>query len=77
MVLEAATDNGSLPEAVHTYHDQRAVHHLELERNERATSRHLSDTEKGITAAFPEVTGDGAVRTSLVDVDLASLTTAR
>ena len=73
MVLEAAGDIGSLSEAVHAYHDQRAVHHLELELDKRATSRHLSDTEQGTTAAFPEVTGDGAVRTSLLEVDPSTL----
>ena len=77
VVLEAAADNGPLPEAAQAYHDQRAVHHLEPGLDERTTSRHLSDTEQGIAAAFPEVTGDGAVRTSLLDVDLATLITAR
>ena len=77
VVLEAAADDGTLPEAAQAYHDQRAVHHLEPGSDEWTTSRHLSDTEQGITAAFPEVTGDGAVRTSLSDVDLATLITAR
>ena len=41
-----------------------------------ATNRHLSDTEQGITAAFPEVTGDGAmhhVMDSRLEVDLPTL----
>ena len=43
----------------------------------RSDNRHLSDTEKGITAFFPEVTGDGAERTRLDDIDLATLVTAQ
>ena len=41
-----------------------------------ATNRHLSDTEQGITAAFPEVTGDGAMHHVLnrrLEVDLPTL----
>ena len=34
-----------------------------------STNRHLSDTEQSITSAFPEVKGDGAMQTNLMEVD--------
>ena len=52
VVLEAAID-------VDAANDQR-MHTYTHKWNKHLSARHLSDTEQGITAAFPEVTGDGA-----------------
>ena len=45
--------------------------------NGHEDDRHLTDTELGTTAAFPEVTGDGAVRELLTDTDLSTAITAQ
>ena len=76
-MLEAAADTGALSEAARTNHDQRAARHLGPESDERETGRYLTDTEQGTTAAFPEVAGDGAVRTNLSEANLASFVTAQ
>ena len=52
-MLEAAIDVGAA-------NDQR-MHAYTHKWNKHLSARHLSDTEQGITAAFPEVTGDGAM----------------
>ena len=46
----------------YAYHDADGVQHLWFVPDDHECDRHLSATEQGITAAFPEVTGDGAAR---------------
>ena len=53
VVLEAAIDVGAA-------NDQH-MHAYTHKWNKHLSARHLSDTEQGTTAAFPEVTGDGAM----------------
>ena len=67
VVLEAAIDDAANDQRTHTY-----THKW----NKHLSARHLSDTEQGITAAFPEVTGDGAMHHVLnrrLEVDLPTL----
>ena len=43
--------------------------HLWFVPDDHECDRHLSETEQGTTAAFPEVTGDGAARKLPSDTD--------
>ena len=61
----------------YAYHDQEDIHRPWLVPGDRGNDRHLADVEQGTTAAFPEATGDGAVRIDLKDVDLATVATAQ
>ena len=63
--------------ARHFYHDQERNQHLWFVPDDRWNNRHLTDTEQGTTASFPEVTGDGAVQTDYGSFDLASVVTAQ
>ena len=72
------SDNVVLEAAADTANDQHTCKYTHkwnkhLSAAAIATNRHLSDTEQGITAAFPEVTGDGAMQTSLLEVDSSTL----
>jgi hypothetical protein len=63
--------------AHYVYHDQESTQHLLFVQYDYESNRHLTNTEQGTTAAFPGVTGDGAVRTDLEDVDLDIVVTAQ
>ena len=53
----------------YAYHDTDGVQHLWFVPDDHECDRHLSETEQGTTAAFPEVTGDGAARKLPSDAD--------
>ena len=53
----------------YAYHDTDGVQHLWFVPDDHECDRHLSETEQGTTAAFPEVTGDGAARKLPSDTD--------
>ena len=78
VVLEAAIDIGAQTAEAKTG-DQRDARRLGPGSGGWGTvySRHLTDIEQGTTAAFPEVTGDGAGRSNLSEVNLASFVTAQ
>ena len=53
----------------YAYHDTDGVQHLWFVPDDHECDRHLSETEQGTTAAFPEVTGDGAASKLPSDTD--------
>ena len=55
--------------SAYAYHDTDGVQHLWFVPDDHECDRHLSETEQGTTAAFPEVTGDGAARKLPSDTD--------
>ena len=61
----------------YAYHDQEGIQHLWFVQDDHGSNRHLTDTEQGTTAAFPEVTGDGTVLIDLENVDLGTVVTAQ
>ena len=50
--------------ASYAYHDDDGTQHFWFVPHEHEDDRHLSATEQGTTAAYPEVTGDGAASES-------------
>jgi hypothetical protein len=64
--------------AHYVYTDQEGNQHLWFTPGDLWNNRHLTDTEQGATASFPEVTGDGAAATDLArSFDLTSVVTAQ